>query len=611
MRLLVRATAAVLVIVALAGDVPPASRVGAAVRQETEALDLADLPLRPDELPERGYQIMTGGYLDRDATAGWLAEPRRMDRGDVERALDSTGWEQAYALDLVLLEDRAFADSGVLALVQTTLYAFSDAEGASDAYDAMADFGENPDAELVDDRPVDGSTVHLMTESGDTLRTMVRVDRIVVEVVSLESFRPADAGVHDAVVIATIDRVSQRQDVGAGLAERAVRIEGGEAVADLVNAPDTGVHQLYRVRDDVVQPAAGEVETPEVVDIAPDLARLYVGSQGVRIDDGVAFASTWIGEFVDEAAAVAFLANLPETSSGTVLADPYFQAFADEEAIGQGVPGVYRVSGATGTERFSGTLEIRQRGPYVVGVGWRVLGSVLPSVDVTSRLMDAQLGCLQAAGRCLPVAVDALLETGSATPVAAVPEDLVRSEEFGWSMPVDPAVWTISEQYVEPGYDFTELQSGRSLVTLESVIDQRGNPEQCVLDELDRLRALEERAAIDLGSDVAGEAPAGMEPGHAWAIYTVEPLAEERADQEYTIRIDCYTLVAGGASLVMTQTAPHDLWADERVKGNHLREGIVIPSGQSESRALDDERLVYTWRHMGTMIKNPWIPLAA
>jgi hypothetical protein len=178
-------------------------------------------------------------------------------------------------------------------------------------------------------------------------------------------------------------------------------------------------------------------------------------------------------------------------------------------------------------------------------------------------------------------------------------------------VPVDPAAWTVNEQYAETGYDFVEMQSGRSLVTLESVIDQHGDPQQCVLDELDRLRALEEHAAIDLGSDVADEAPAGMEPGHAWAIYTVEPLAEERADQEYTIRIDCYTLVAGGASLVMTQTAPRDVWADEREKGDRLREGIVIPSGQSERRALDDERLVYTWRHMGTMIKELWIPLAA
>jgi hypothetical protein len=154
------------------------------------------------------------------------------------------------------------------------------------------------------------------------------------------------------------------------------------------------------------------------------------------------------------------------------------------------------------------------------------------------------------------------------------------------------------------------MQSDRSLVTFESVVDQHGDPQQCVIDELHTLQELEEHAVINLGSDVAEEQPAGMETGHAWAIYTVEPLAEERADQQYTIRIDCYTLIDGGASLVMTQTAPRDLWADEQPKGKVLREGITIPAGHAGDNALAVERTTF-WRHTHVMIDRFWIDLAA
>src|SRR5690606_30571302 len=127
-------------------------------------------------------------------------------------------------------------------------------------------------------------------------------------------------------------------------------------------------------------------------------------------------------------------------------------------------------------------------------------------------------------------------------------------------------------------YDFVEVQSGRSLVTLERVIDQHGDAQQCVLDELEALQEFESSAVIDLGSDVEDERTAGMEPGHAWAIYTVEPLADERADQEYAIRVDCYTIIEGGANLVVTHRAPRYEWATEREKGDDLRDTIVLPS---------------------------------
>lgn len=250
-----------------------------------------------------------------------------------------------------------------------------------------------------------------------------------------------------------------------------------------------------------------------------------------------------------------------------------------EQATPQGVAGLYRVTGMLEGQPYSGTLEVRQHGAYVVAVGVRTLGNALSPVDVTSRVMDHQLSCLESPAPCPPLEVRDLFAAPSATPVAPTgSEGLIVSQQFGWSVRPDVGDWTITEQFAEPGYDVVEMQSGVSLGTLESVINQHGDAQQCVIDELDALRQFESTAVIDLGSDLVDEVPAGMEPGHAWAIYSVEPLADERADQEYTIRIDCYTLIEGGANLIVTHRAPRDEWAAEREKGQSLRETITLPA---------------------------------
>jgi hypothetical protein len=195
--------------------------------------------------------------------------------------------------------------------------------------------------------------------------------------------------------------------------------------------------------------------------------------------------------------------------------------------------------------------------------------------------MDHQLGCLESSAVCPPLDVAQLLVSTSATPVVPAgsgEQGIIISDEFGWSVRIDTGGWSVTEQFAEAGYDFLEVQSGRSLVTFESVINQHGDAQQCVLEELDNLQEFESSAVIELGSDVEGERAAGMEPGHAWAIYTVEPLADERADQEYTIRIDCYTIIKGGANLVVAHRAPRYEWETERERGDEIRDTIVLPS---------------------------------
>jgi hypothetical protein len=176
------------------------------------------------------------------------------------------------------------------------------------------------------------------------------------------------------------------------------------------------------------------------------------------------------------------------------------------------------------------------------------------------------------------VPLESLLRTPDpGTPIAGDEEaGRYDSPAAPWSVSWDTAMWQTEDRFAQGGYDYLYLRSERMDATFETIVDHRGDPEQCVLDELARLREDEDRAAISVGSDVEGEPPGGMTEGHAWVIYTIEPLAEARADEEYTLRIDCYTVVEGDASLVVQVRAPRDAWADLASRGETLRSQIEI-----------------------------------
>lgn len=615
MSRLFRMLACVVIVLTCLIVVPPDS-TAASQSGDDQIIDLANIPLTTADLPESGYQVLAGGFLDRNATVDWIASPRLREASSAESNLMESGWISSYVLDLVLLEDRAFAGSDILAMVQTNVYLYVDEEGARIALEWMSDYGANESAEVLEPVINGGTTLHLVTESGDTMRSLVQFDRLVIEVVTFEAFRMVEPENHHLTVVDTYDRLVAVHDASStSIAPRAVQIRDGDDVANLMNVQQTGVHQVYRLRDDNVMPAAGELNAPAGDVLGQGLVTLYQASQTVQIGQGAGFYSSWIGEFSSSDDAGAFVAALPESSDNALLPDPYFTAWENESTTSQSVVGLFRVTGQIGDQLFSGTIEVRQQDNYVIGIGWRTVGNSLPSVDVTSRLMDAQLACLEMIDFCPPISVGELIPAEQdqeqveeqATPIIPMSGGTFQSEEFGWSLSMDVSEWSVNEQFTESGYDFLELQSGQSLVTLESVIDQHGDPQQCVLDELNALRSREEQAAINLGSDVADEQPAGSGPGYAWSIYMVEPLAAERADQEYTIRIDCYTLIDGGASLILTHRAPRYLWAQDSVKGDELRANLHLPI----ARVSGDTLVLDRWNRRFDMDTLYWMETAA
>src|SRR5690554_4405242 len=84
-----------------------------AAAQADDILDLADIALPVQDLPEAGYQVLTGGYLSDAETSSLIASPRNLDESSVDQWITETGLSRTYVLDLVLPEDRAWQDSPV------------------------------------------------------------------------------------------------------------------------------------------------------------------------------------------------------------------------------------------------------------------------------------------------------------------------------------------------------------------------------------------------------------------------------------------------------------------------------------------------------------------
>lgn len=572
--------------------------------QSDDALDLANVPLPIQDLPEQGYQVLAGDYLSPNDIVVQIAEPRQFVPSEVTDQVAAMGIARVYVLDLVLPEDRAFQDSPVLAVQQTAIYVLENQDDTDDLLALLSDYSQL--AYVTDNDPaIDGATtVATIGEGGDILRTVVGDGRVVIEIVSMDATGAPDESEHITIVQGTIDRLaSARTSDDGGLSSAALTLIPDENTAPFVHTQQSGVHGLYRLRDGVYQPAIGEMGTDSYQSVA-GLESQYYSSDAARTGSGNAVVSIWLAGFDSESSASEYYNSIVAADPSGDMFDPFFIMDPGESWTGQGITGLYRVAGEFEGVRYSGNVEIRLEGSAIVVVGYRAVGASLPSIDITSALVDHQLSCMSSSEICPPFNLAAALPQEPATPAQATPvvdTSYLGSSEFGWSLPELGPEWTITEQYSEPGYDRIGLINGVSQFEFESVVNHHGDPLQCVLDEQHMLEIFEEHSVITVWEDQEGNTQGGSEDDHAWIVYRVEPLAEERADQEYVIRIDCFLLVSDSANLVMTQIAPVDVWPQEMPKGDFLRESLIltetIASRDRLEIAMHDRRIIMIYTH--------------
>lgn len=586
------------------------------------AVDLARVPVPPAEVMEPGFQLVQSGWIELSAVAYALSgdsmPPDAFD--EVEG-----GYTIGYSQVLALLSDRADAFSEPLSHLLTLVLEFGSESDAAAAANEIRDL-----LGLTEPTSIDG----VDTWSGPEITESIIAEGNTVIYVAYAfeeqrfSTRQNTDWTPEAVAelaSQTRERLLAAQDAAAGgdpaLSRAGLLIQGPDA-GWTITWPYFPISQHYRVLDGDVLPYGGELDDDLFV---PDGMETYYVSRQQLGDDGYDhLLDITLAEFETAADAEAFAADPPP-----VQFPPTWQFEATYGEATEVEPGLWVQSVRVDDEtlRATGQRTIRINDTTVQVMQWLGSENGMTSREGMLELTIAQTSCFEnLPTACQPLDQDrfpAPLDQESANsgnfPNIGTPEprtggdNVLASLAYGWEVTLPDDGWEITDVQFLNG-EYYLLQSGRSLVSIESTINRAAAPQDCLLDEVATLEEFEEHSVITLGSDDPDERKAGLEQGHAWGVYTVEPLQEERADQEYTIRIDCYTLVPGEVSLVVTHTVPRDLWTEERPKGERFRDALTLPDPSTVAIATTpsagDGWVSGRNPAMGTIVRI-WIPLAA
>ena len=182
-------------------------------------VDLAAMLPRPGDLPEAGYQFARGGYLTPGDVRYLLNQRYGLDGDDAGPIFDAAGWRQAYTGTLVLLSDRAYLLADPLVTVTATIHELAGDEGATGAEALLT--GTPPLDSEEREPSVEGATTwRVVSSQDDSLVSVVRDGRFLIEVETAGRRRTPSDAEHAAAVAATLDRVDE--EAGPGLSTRFV-----------------------------------------------------------------------------------------------------------------------------------------------------------------------------------------------------------------------------------------------------------------------------------------------------------------------------------------------------------------------------------------------------
>lgn len=568
--------------------------------------DLAAMLPAPDDLPEAGYQFARGGYLTPGDVRYLLERRYPLEDDAIDSVFGAARWQQAYTGTLALLSDRAYLLADPLVTVTVTIHELDDEDGATMVEALLA--GSPPEGAEDREPSIDGATTwRLVSSQDDSLVTVARSGRYLVEVETAGRRRAPSDDEHAAAVAATLARVEAA--AGPGLIQKVVPVTDERLIPVSVTTEYPLAHAWYRLLDGEVVPAAGELDPPTPSEIAGGARTIVLHRQTAELaSQNWVTAGVALVEFASSADADAFSGVIRDpldffpASESTASVDP-MSITGEIEAIS----GETRVGGG-----YSGYRITIVEGDTVAQITIRAMGTTRIAQDAAERWAGAQRACL-ATDACDPVPLTSLLRTTDAgTPVGEAVEDgAYRSPVAPWSVAFDPAVWRVADTFAQDGYDYLYLRAEAMDATFETIVDHHGDPEQCVLGELERLREDEAHARISVGSDDAGEAPGGLTDGHGWIVYTVEPLEDSRLGDDYVIRIDCWTVEPGTTSLVMQVRAPRHEWSTLAPVAEMLRSRIEIERVPVGKGSGDLPGVTSIARSNVMINRRPWVGIAA
>lgn len=433
-----RVLLAILVLVGMLGA--PFPVLAARVQEAELPADLAAMPVLPRHLDEPGYQFARGGYLTVREAQYLIEQGHDVEPDAVTEALEAGSWRQGYTQTLVLLEDRADRTSTPLAAIETTIHAFADDEGAELVLAMMA--GAPPGSAESLDPVIDGvATYRIVTPQDDRLVTVIRYDRFVFEIVSVDASRAPDMAEHTERIRLTLDRAELVTDGSAyGLSQRTVLLEDSRLIPLAIESEAPLVYTFYRLIDDVVVPVAGELRAPTMEELPEGAGQIVVSRQTAELA-----SQSWLttGVVVLDFGSTA---SANDFASSDVFLDPLDIFAADEQDdLATSLAGGVRIESISGEARIGGRysgyrVTVRDETKVAQLTVW-VMGNTRLDQRRVELWALAQRECLTG-GRCESVLLTGLLATPDpATPVTSgVADGVYQSPVAAWQVTFDPDI---------------------------------------------------------------------------------------------------------------------------------------------------------------------------
>ena len=256
----------------------------------------------------------------------------------------------------------------------------------------------------------------------------------------------------------------------------------------------------YRVRNGEVLAYAGELERDARSTVPDGVDDLFVSRQQMGDDEYSHMIDVTLARFESEDEASAF-ADDP-TPIGFPPNWEFEVTYSNADDLGEGVR-LERARADSDALRATGYRTVRRDGNVVQVVQWLASEKARASEDGMTQITAWQSDCLDALPEpCTPVSQEkfpAALDTdsarneelpdGGATPGLSG-DNVLASTLYGWSILLPDDGWAITGIEMDTGVEYYQLQSGRSLMEVESAPDRHGDPQRCVLDYLELLEQL-------------------------------------------------------------------------------------------------------------------------
>ena len=540
--------------------------------EDPPPLDAAAVIPTPEELADAGfadYTLAGTGYSTLADDVAYLADALAVDPDDAEEALADAGWRTSYVAILSLREDPFDPGSAPVQDIQINIIELADEDGAADAYALVSDESGDPAAEDVPGASF-GDESELTRRSGDEdsltglpyqeLELQFQSGRLLTAVSIFVFGEDADEPAVDEI-----------DALGAVIEERVDAILAGDS-PDLTRfvpllEPVEGAfpYAAYLLRDG--DPIPQNFETAEA--IAARVATyggaahvlsfqqpILSGEEGVE-DDFYFYAS--LLQFESDDDATAFVNDTEER----LEQNPIFVDFAEyDEAAGFGDASI----GFERTVEIDGDELVRNQINIAVGDVVAALWVTQFTTDVTApiepllELADAQAECLEAGG-CdgfipLPDGIVAEVDAGSSAgddddeptePASSGDLETYESEDYGFTVAYDPAIWMLSEMLSNSvAFEFEGPGSGAflSIAGYEDYASREPELANCPATSLSWAESLEEIEA-------RGEPLGGGEYG----FFSYEATAAGEEGDLFLAYVECREF-EGGLTLIVQVRAP-------------------------------------------------------